>query len=143
LENLSENADKLVELIEGRYSEFLGSRWGMGEYDDFENKYLSPLSQAGKVSVFRLAYERLDSEKLNESIKQLFYLASSYGVKFSKEYLDILKNEKSEKKKEIFFYKARYYIEDRWSESAKKLLTDKDKNLIKELCIKYGQPLPF
>jgi hypothetical protein len=141
--NLSKAADKLIELIEGRYNEFSGSRWGMGEYDNFERKYLSSLSEENKVSVFRAAYEGLGSDKLPESIKQIFYLASVYRVKFSKEYLDILRSEKLENKKEIFFEKARYYIEDRWSESAKKSLSDDDKNLIKVLCLKYNKPLPF
>lgn len=141
--DLVDAADKLIDLIEGRYSEILFNRRGMEEYDDYEEKYLGLFSSEDKVLIFCNAYNRLDINNIEESVKQIFYLASVYGVKFSNAYFDLLEREVNEEKKRIFFTKMRYYIEDRWSDSQKESLTPHQKILLKRYCSQYNLDLPY
>ena len=137
------SAAKLVDLIEGRYDEVTVSSWGMGEYDDYERKYLIDLSNDDKVQVFYTAYMSFTSDNIVSNIKRLFYLASCFNVKFSVMYLDIIRTESNEEKLRAFFNKAHYYIDDRWTESDKDLLSKEDKKLMNNLCSKYGLSLLF
>ncbi|BFM48193.1 hypothetical protein [Marinomonas sp. THO17] len=144
MKSLNKAVVKLIDLISGNYNEVLsGNPWRMEEFEHFENTYINPLSDEDKIKVFRKAYDLLGSENLADNIKQLFYLASIYGVKFSNEYIDILQNETSAKKKEVFFKKAHYYIEERWSSSAKLALSSDAKKMIDDLCKEYGLNSPF
>ena len=140
---INKSAEKLNQLIEGTYPDVGGSPWGMEEYNHFERNYLNPLTDDEKVKVFRIAYEQLGEDKLAQNIKRLFYFASVYTVKFSKEYINIIRTETSEIKKQSFFQKACYYIDDRWSQKAKDAVTEKDRDLIKKLCEKYNVSYPL
>jgi hypothetical protein len=133
------SATKLVDLIQGRYDEFKGHRWGMGEFDDFEEKYLLNLSDDEKLLVFHDAYKALPIG----DIEQLLDLASSFKVKFSSVYTDILRTETDKDKLKVFFIEVHYYINECWSDSAKELLVDEDKQMMNKLCTKYGLPLLF
>jgi len=141
--NLTEATQNLIDLIEGKYNKVPFEGWGMKEFDDYEERYLSPLSGDERISVFSSAYKILGSNDLEEHVKQIFYLASVYGVKFSNDYFTLLENETDSIKRRIFFSKMRYYIEDRWSESQKKSLTDHQKMLLKKYCNQYGLDLPY
>ncbi|MDW6092469.1 hypothetical protein SBX64_07920 [Vibrio rhizosphaerae] len=144
MKNLELAAQKLILLIEGQYDDIIPSPWGMEEYNHYDEKYLQPLSEEEKISVFYMGYNKLkENDELEENIKQIFYLSSCFGVKFSKEYINILRNEKSEIKKRIFFEKTCYYIQDRWSKESKLSLPKKDRELINSLCNKYNIPSPI
>ncbi|ASA57903.1 hypothetical protein [Vibrio gazogenes] len=144
MKNLELAAKKLILLIEGQYDDIISSPWGMEEYNHYDEKYLQPLSEEEKISVFYMGYNKLkENDELEENVKQIFYLSSCFGIKFSKEYINILRNEKSEIKKRIFFEKACYYIQDRWSKESKLSLPKKDRELINSLCNKYNIPSPI
>jgi hypothetical protein len=130
---------KLVDLIQGRYDEFTGHNWGMGEFDDFEKKYLLNLSDDDKVLVFHGAYKVLPVG----DIEQLLDLASSFKVKFSRVYTDILRTESDKDKLKVFFIEVHYYVGECWSDSAKESIVDEDKQMINKLCTKYDLSLLF
>ncbi len=144
MKNLNFAANKLTDLIEGEYRDITPSPWGMDEYNHFDEKFLQPLSEEEKITVFCIAYANIkEDNKLKENIKNLFYLSSCFSVQLSKEYINILQNEKSKIKQRFFLEKACYYINDRWSEKSKSALSENDKNLINSLCEKYNLPPPF
>lgn len=141
--SLNQSIDKLIELINGCYTDFSESPWGMEEYDHFEKVYLNSFSEDEKVAVFRGAYERFELDRIENKIKQLFYLASVYRVRLSKCYFDILRIELSEEKKRVFFEKAVYYIGDRWSLNAKRNLSLADREILDSLCEEYKVKSPL
>ena len=141
--DIAEAAENLLALMAGKYDKVPIAPWGMAEYDDYEKRYLLPLTEDERVQVFEQAYYQLNGENLEGEIRSLFRLANSYGVKLSKKYFLILEQEQSEKKKQLFFNKMRYYIEDRWYESDKEKLTDHEKSLLKKYCKQYDLPLPY
>lgn len=144
MKNLNLAANKLTDLIEGKYRDITPSPWGMDEYNHFDETFLHPLSEGEKITVFCITYANIkEDSELKENIKKLFYLSSCFSVPFSKEYMNVLRNEKSEIKQRFFLEKVCYYINDRWSEKSKSALSEQDKNLINTLCEKYNLSSPF
>ncbi len=143
MSNLIEAADNLLDLIEGKYNKVSFERWGMKEYDDFEQRYLDTLTAEDKINVFSSTYRKITGNKTKENIERLFYLAPVYKVDFYEVYFKILESETSALKKNIFFNEMHYYINDCWNESDKQELTTHQKTLIKKYCSQYGLDLPY
>lgn len=139
---IQESTKNLLDLIKGKYNKVAFEPWGMKEYDDFEERYLKPLTPAEQVEVFQAAYHKMeDNSSLEQNIKQLFYLASVYTVPFYEVYFDILEQETDTKKLRLFFREMHYYIDDCWSDSYKNSLTEHERELLKKYCERYQLPV--
>mgnify|MGYP005989646857 CR=1 FL=1 len=142
--DIAEAAENLLALMAGKYDKVPIEPWGMKEYDDYEKRYLLPLTEDERVQVFEQAYYQLNGESLKDRIETLFDLAwNVYCVPFYKRYFSILEQEQLKEKKQFFFNSMRYYINEYWSEKQRDNLTDHEKGLLKKYCKQYDLPLPY
>ena len=134
--NLKKSKENLILLIKEKYkTESIASRWGLEEYLEYEEKFLSHLSKEEQLEVFRLAYKDI----LPNEISKLFYLSSCFKVPLYKEYFQLLEDEDMDEKKEVLFKKIKENIDERWTESEKKGLSDKEKDILKFYSSKYRE----